>query len=657
MNLLSSKKTTFFLLFLLLFVFLLGTSFVFAQKDLEVDYPTIPGAETPTSVKTPLPDYVKYIFNFSLAIVSLIAFGALIYGGVLYLTSAGNPSKMGDARGRMFAGILGLIVLFSSYLILTTINPQLVIMQVTKPDVGEPPPMPPPLPPMEKQTLYTEEIPIGKLIDGAGEKINEGSNTSPIYEYEGVLAQTRLKRLKKLFEETWDTSKQIKETAEDVQKTSKGIQDASQKIVELTARCACGYCNVQGCGGCGSCGGCDCSTGEPCPDRGEIQRQQALLEKLSAELPPLKSRLERLVPVLKEKTEELQLEQEKLRGALAELEEAENMMKKCPYSTGAGGKVMVLLDYGSFWDYKKGIEAGDLAEKIEIQKVWENVYNEGDETTFYCVETPFDISLIEGIYEGNIEEGISEIQSAEEPKTLCETKLPVGEAIDNSEDISQRIMDEIDKIVNEVPKIETEVNKITGEIPSEKANAEEMAELPNQCQCSYGCACHCIGCCCCGEGCCCYCYPSPCRGTPCPFGEIESTNADIEKNHQKITEYYNKIAASHQVMTVIDDEAHNLIVGDEIHSSELKGTKREPTWAYNIVDKELPGTRANFGRCSNLAEDWAKAIQGETVLGKQVVTCEEAKDICWDIEEEYECHGYDDISLYTNYFCAETESK
>ncbi|GAI49317.1 unnamed protein product, partial [marine sediment metagenome] len=78
-------------------------------------------------VKTALPEYLRYVFTFAIIIAGLLAFGALIYGGIRYLTSAGDPTKMADARAQVTAGILGLIILLSSYLILNTINPQLVL--------------------------------------------------------------------------------------------------------------------------------------------------------------------------------------------------------------------------------------------------------------------------------------------------------------------------------------------------------------------------------------------------------------------------------------------------------------------------------------------------------------------------------------------------
>ncbi|MDO8639490.1 MAG: hypothetical protein Q7R53_01060 [bacterium] len=109
-------------------IFSAFASFALADRALEVSYPDIPNVIKPTTVKALLTDYIKYIFSFALMLAGFIAFGSLIYGGVLYASSAGSPGAINDAKSRMFAGILGLIVLFSSYLILTTVNPQLVIL-------------------------------------------------------------------------------------------------------------------------------------------------------------------------------------------------------------------------------------------------------------------------------------------------------------------------------------------------------------------------------------------------------------------------------------------------------------------------------------------------------------------------------------------------
>lgn len=113
----------------IIFVFASG-NFCFADdRGLEIDYPVIDGLEIPATVKTPFPEYIKYIFHFALMVSGLIAFASIIYGGFRYLTSADSPSVAGEARSRISGGILGVIILLSSYLILTTFDPQLVILK------------------------------------------------------------------------------------------------------------------------------------------------------------------------------------------------------------------------------------------------------------------------------------------------------------------------------------------------------------------------------------------------------------------------------------------------------------------------------------------------------------------------------------------------
>ncbi len=94
-------------------------------RPLEIRYPEIEGFK-PETVETLTPEYAKYIFNFAIWTSGLIALGVLVYAGFQYLTSAGNPEKVKDAKDRIASALLGLVILFGSYLILITINPQLI---------------------------------------------------------------------------------------------------------------------------------------------------------------------------------------------------------------------------------------------------------------------------------------------------------------------------------------------------------------------------------------------------------------------------------------------------------------------------------------------------------------------------------------------------
>ena len=113
------------LFFLLTISFLFGIfSFVLATEV------ALPGWD-PEAIETRelLPEYIRYIFNFSLMVAGLIAFGVLVYSGFCYLISAGNPTKMSDAKDRIFSAFLGLVILLGSYIILVTIDPRLVVLR------------------------------------------------------------------------------------------------------------------------------------------------------------------------------------------------------------------------------------------------------------------------------------------------------------------------------------------------------------------------------------------------------------------------------------------------------------------------------------------------------------------------------------------------
>lgn len=68
--------------------------------------------------------------------MGIVAFVQIIYAGWIYLTAAGNTTKTGDAMKKISNAILGIVLLFSSYIILNTINPDLVGGSFGLPDLG-----------------------------------------------------------------------------------------------------------------------------------------------------------------------------------------------------------------------------------------------------------------------------------------------------------------------------------------------------------------------------------------------------------------------------------------------------------------------------------------------------------------------------------------
>jgi hypothetical protein len=93
-------------------------------KRLETNWPPSPSGMTLSRCST-LPDFVRYFYEWGLAIGGIVTFIALLFSGVLYLTSVGKPELMKEARDRAISAFFGLILLFGSWLILNTINPEL----------------------------------------------------------------------------------------------------------------------------------------------------------------------------------------------------------------------------------------------------------------------------------------------------------------------------------------------------------------------------------------------------------------------------------------------------------------------------------------------------------------------------------------------------
>ncbi len=84
---------------------------------------------TTSTIPLDLARQVSNLYNWAIGAGAIVALGIIIYGGVLYSASAGNASRIGEAKTWIQSAIFGLILLFSSYLILFTINPNLVKLE------------------------------------------------------------------------------------------------------------------------------------------------------------------------------------------------------------------------------------------------------------------------------------------------------------------------------------------------------------------------------------------------------------------------------------------------------------------------------------------------------------------------------------------------
>ncbi len=95
-----------------------------AQVRLETGLPNIPGGQLPVGQE--LPSYINYLFIFGLGTIAVLALAQMMVGGLTYILAAGNVAKVENAKDTIKQALLGLGLLLVSYLLLRTINPDLV---------------------------------------------------------------------------------------------------------------------------------------------------------------------------------------------------------------------------------------------------------------------------------------------------------------------------------------------------------------------------------------------------------------------------------------------------------------------------------------------------------------------------------------------------
>ncbi|KKR89268.1 MAG: hypothetical protein UU85_C0004G0109 [Candidatus Wolfebacteria bacterium GW2011_GWA2_42_10] len=121
-----TKKLPKILIGLSIAIFLLSIfHFLFFDKILAADLnfqPSYPWGEG----EQPIGGLVSKFYIYALAIVGVVALGAIIYGGILYTVSSGSPSQQQEAKNWITGAIWGVVLLAGAVLLLRTINPELV---------------------------------------------------------------------------------------------------------------------------------------------------------------------------------------------------------------------------------------------------------------------------------------------------------------------------------------------------------------------------------------------------------------------------------------------------------------------------------------------------------------------------------------------------
>ena len=88
----------------------------------------IPGSNycPPTVNSKDIADFIRRIYIFALSTGGILAVGSIVIGAIYYIINSGAPDRQKQGKSMITSAIWGLVLLFSSYLILQTINPRLV---------------------------------------------------------------------------------------------------------------------------------------------------------------------------------------------------------------------------------------------------------------------------------------------------------------------------------------------------------------------------------------------------------------------------------------------------------------------------------------------------------------------------------------------------
>lgn len=264
----NKHKKKIFLFLLIFCFFLIKANVVFA---LEQTYPPVFGLDIGEGT---LPEYARYFFNIGMAIAGILATIVIAFGGVYYLISLGMGKFTDEGKQWIKAGVLGLILTVSAYLIAYTINPSLVafnlngLLKIPFDGLfGRPPANTTPF-------VYYNEIPIGTITENVLSKTMDcydfDSNGDPIEGKVTTDGGDVINGPTLLNHDRVDCFLKLTKAAE---KKADQIRELSDKIATLMGQCSCegkcdSVCNAGATGACNNPIGGKCLTGscknKPC---------------------------------------------------------------------------------------------------------------------------------------------------------------------------------------------------------------------------------------------------------------------------------------------------------------------------------------------------------------------------------------------------------
>ena len=116
------------LLFFFLLLLLIAPGIAVAGTiPLNLEYPSFGGIDLKTDQS--LETFIAWLYYAVISISGIAAFIMLVWGGIQWMSSVGDPARTGDAKDRIQKALLGLLLVLSSFIIIQIINPELTILK------------------------------------------------------------------------------------------------------------------------------------------------------------------------------------------------------------------------------------------------------------------------------------------------------------------------------------------------------------------------------------------------------------------------------------------------------------------------------------------------------------------------------------------------
>lgn len=88
----------------------------------DFNFITQPGSDSDSATSTDLPTLVTNVVNILLFVAGALAIIYLIYSGILYITSAGNPDSAKKGQQGVLNAVIGLIIIVLAFFIARAVS-------------------------------------------------------------------------------------------------------------------------------------------------------------------------------------------------------------------------------------------------------------------------------------------------------------------------------------------------------------------------------------------------------------------------------------------------------------------------------------------------------------------------------------------------------